>query len=117
MEENPAQLLAVNRSNIKSTLSADKLLSLLLAAKLLDQDEVVACQAMPTEIRADFLLDTIQGRNKDSLRSFLAVLAAHYPQLRSPNPRGTETTTASSGKSRYGPKLFVAGNDGVVISS
>ena len=92
MEQDLKRVLNLQKESIQRTVSSETLLSLLLAGKILTQDEVGDLQTVPTEQRIDFLFDKVQSKNTDTVKAFINLLETHQPQLVARSTRKTEHT-------------------------
>lgn len=92
MEQDLKRVLNLQKESVQRTVSAETLLSLLLAGKILKQDEVGDFQTVPTEQRIDFLFDKVQSKNNDTVKAFISLLDTHQPQLLARSTRKTEHT-------------------------
>lgn len=80
MDLDLGQLLRVQNEGIKSSsVSSDTLLSLVLAGKILKQDEVAEYPQVPAEDRIDFLFEKVQKKNSETIKAFVNIIDARFP--------------------------------------
>ena len=99
MDQDLGKLLRLHLESIKaSAVSSDKLLTLMLAGKIVKQDEVGEYHQVPAEERVDFLFDKVQKKNSEVVKAFINILEGHFPASPSRTVRKSEHYKWSEGE-------------------
>lgn len=109
MDQNLGKLLQLHLESIKrSAVSPEMLLSLLLAGKILKQDELAAYQQVPAEDRINFLFERVEKKNNDTVKAFIDMLEARFPTNQTHSVRKSEHSKWNEGEWR------IIGHNGLI---
>eukprot|EP00795_Rhopilema_esculentum_P008486 gene8486-14482_t len=114
MDQDSGKTSRLLQENIRRSISAETLLSLLLGEKILKQDEVADIQTVPIEGRVDFLFSKVQMKGNDAVKVLIDILNAKFPQSSGRTSRKLDQYKLGDGKTNDSRDVWDAMFNGTI---